>query len=71
MTHFGTTEGTRGPREVIFTQLNFKPFIFGTLVEMSSNVKDFVDMAVEYGVGHLGTSMAATTPDILKVALRR
>jgi hypothetical protein len=28
---------------------------------MSPNVKDFVEMAVEYGVEHLGTSMAAST----------
>jgi hypothetical protein len=38
---------------------------------MSSNVKDFVEMAVEYGVEHHDTSMAASTPDILKVALKR
>ena len=38
---------------------------------MSSNVKDFVDMAVVYGVKHLGTSMAATTPGIIKVVLKR
>ena len=39
--------------------------IFGTFAEMSPNVKDFVDMAVEYGVEHLGTCMAASTPDVL------
>jgi hypothetical protein len=38
---------------------------------MSPNVKDFVEMAVEYGVEHLGTCMAASTPDVLRVALRR
>jgi hypothetical protein len=45
--------------------------VFGTFAEMSPNVKDFVDMAVEYGLEHLGTSMAASTPDVLRVALRR
>ena len=38
---------------------------------MSSNVKEFAEMAVEYGVEHLGTCMAASTPDVLKVAPRR
>jgi hypothetical protein len=38
---------------------------------MSSNVKDFADMAVEYRVEHLGTCLAALTPDVLRVALRR
>ena len=38
---------------------------------MSSNVKDFVEMAVDYGVEHLGTCMPASTPDVLRVALRR
>ena len=44
--------------------------VFGTFVEMSPSVKDFVEMAVEYGVEHFGTSMAASTPDVLRVALR-
>jgi len=34
-------------------------------------MKDFVEMAVDYGVEHLGTSMAASTSDVLRVALRR
>ena len=57
--------------EGIFKQLDFKPKVFGTFAEMSPNVKDFVDMAVEYRVEHLGTSMAASTPDVLRVVLRR
>jgi len=44
---------------------------FGTFAEMCPNVKDFVDMAVEYGVEHFGNSMAASKPDVLRVALRR
>jgi hypothetical protein len=38
---------------------------------MSSNVKDFVEVAAEYGVEHLGVSMAAMTPYVVKMALRR
>ena len=45
--------------------------MFGTFVEMSSNVKAFVETTVEYGVEHLGVSMAATTLDVVKIALRR
>ena len=52
-THFGTTKGSRGPLEVIFRQLDFKPLVLSIFAEMSPNVKDFVDMAVEYGVEHL------------------
>jgi hypothetical protein len=64
-------ERARGPLEIIFIQLDFKPMVFGSFAEMSSNVKDFVEMAVEYGVEHLDMSMAASTPDGLMVALRR
>ncbi len=38
---------------------------------MSANVKEVVDMAVEYGVEHLGCTMAATTVDGVRTALRR
>ncbi len=39
---------------------------------MSSNVKEVVDMAVEYGVGHLGRTMAATTVDgVISKTLKR
>jgi hypothetical protein len=51
--------------------LDFKPLVFGTFAESSLNVKNFVETAVEYGVEHLGTSMEASTPDVLRVALRR
>jgi hypothetical protein len=71
MIHFGTAMGARAPLEVLFGQLDFKPMVFDTFAKMSPNVKYFVDMAVEYGVEHLGTSMAASTPDVLRVALRR
>jgi len=63
--------GARGSLEVIFGQLDFKPFVFGTFAEMSSNVKDFVGMAIEYGVEHLDTCMPASSPHVLIVALRR
>jgi hypothetical protein len=70
MTHFGTAEGDRGPLGVLFRELDFKALVFGSVAEMSSNVKDFVEMTVEYGVEHLGTCMAASTPDVLRVASR-
>jgi hypothetical protein len=70
-TRFGTAEEVRGPLEVLFRQLDFKPLVFGTFAESSPNVKDYVEMAVEYGVEHLGTSMAASPPNVLRVALRR
>ena len=66
----GTRERVRGPLESLFHQLDFKPMVFGTFAKSSSNVKDFVEMAVEYEVEHLGTSVAASTPDVLMVALR-
>jgi len=44
---------------------------FGTFGEMSSNVKDFIDLAVDYGAEHLGKSMAASTMDIAGQALKR
>ena len=51
--------------------MDFKPLVFGTFGEMSTNVKEVVNMAVEYGVEHLGRSMAATTVDGVRIALRR
>ena len=69
--HFGTAEIARGPLESLFRRLDFKPLVFGTFGEMSSNVKDVVNMAVEYGVEHLGRTMAATTQDGVMATLRR
>jgi hypothetical protein len=52
-------------------QLEFKPMVFGTFGEMSSNVKYFIDLAVDYGAEHLGKSMAASTLDMVRHALKR
>jgi hypothetical protein len=62
--HFGTAGGDRGPLESIFRRMDFIPLVFGTFGESSSNVKAVMEMAVEYGVKHLGRTMAATTVDI-------
>jgi hypothetical protein len=51
--------------------LDFKPKVFGTFREMSSNVKDFVDLAMDYGAEHLGKSMEASTMDTVRQALKR
>ena len=69
--HFGTAETARGPLENFFRRLAFRQLVFGTFGEMSSNVKEVVNMAVEYGVEHLGRTMAATTVDGVMKALRR
>ncbi len=45
--------------------------VFGTFAECSTNVKVVLKMAVEYGVEHLGRTMAATTVESVKSALRR
>jgi hypothetical protein len=52
-------------------RLDFKPLVIGTFGEMSSSVKEVVNMAVEYGVEHLGRTMAATTVDGARTILRR
>ena len=69
--HFGTSEHGRGPLETIFGQIVFKPLVFGSFGEMSSNVVQLVETAVEYGVEHLGRNMAATTVETVRNALRR
>jgi hypothetical protein len=69
--NFGTAETARGPLENVFRRLDFKPLVFGTFGEMSSNFKEVVNMAVEYGVEHLGRTMAASTVDGVRSALRR
>jgi hypothetical protein len=70
-THFATAEGAVGPLEAIFRTLDFKPLVFGTFAEASSNVSEFVELAVEYGVEHSGRNMAATSVEAVRAALRR
>ncbi len=36
--HFGSAGDSRGPMECLFMQLDFKPLIFGTIAECSTNV---------------------------------
>ena len=55
--HFGTEEKARRALETLFRQIAFKHLVFGTFEKMSSNVRDLVEMAVEYGMEHLGKSM--------------
>ena len=69
--HFGTEENVRGPLESLFRHLDFKPLVFGTFGDSSANVKEVLKTAVEYGVEHLGRSMAATAVDAVRMALRR
>jgi hypothetical protein len=69
--YFGSKETAKGPLEGLFRRLDFKPLVFGTFGEMSSNVKEVVNITVEYGVEHLGRTMAATTVDGVRPALRR
>ncbi len=69
--HFGNADKTRRPFESLFRRLDFKPLVFGTFGEMSTNVKDVVNMAVEYGMEHLGRTMAATTVNGVRSTLRR
>ncbi len=69
--HFGTAEGTVGPLEAIFRQLDSKPLVSGTFAEISSIVRDFIETTVDYGVEHLGRTMMATTLDAIRMALRR
>jgi len=70
--YFGTAETSRGPLANVFRRLDFRPLVFGTFGELtSSNVKEVVNMAVEYGVELLGRTMAATTVDGVKAALGR
>jgi hypothetical protein len=69
--HLGTAETARGPLESLFRRLDFKPLVFGTFGEMSSNVKEVVNMTVEYGMEHLGRTMAATTLVGVRASLRR
>ncbi len=61
----------RGPLEVIFRQLDFKPRVFGTFAKRSSDVRDFIDIVDEYGMDPLGMSMATMTPDVVRGPLLR
>ncbi len=45
-THFATAEGSVGPLEAIFKTLDFKPLVFATFAEASTNVGKFLELAV-------------------------
>jgi hypothetical protein len=45
--------------------------VFGTFAECITNVKEFIETAVEYGVEHFGRTIVATTVDAVRTALRR
>ena len=70
-THFSTAEGSVGPLEAIFKTMDFKPLVFGTFAEASTNVGEFVELAVEYGVEHMSRTMAATSVESVMAALGR
>jgi hypothetical protein len=44
--------------------------VFGTFGKMSSNVKDFVVLVVDYGAEHFGKSMTATTLNTFRQVLK-
>ncbi len=69
--HFGTSEWERGPLEAIVRKVYYKPMVFGTFGEMSDGVKEVVEIAIDYGAEHLGRSMATTTVEAVRAALRR
>ncbi len=43
-------EGAVGPLEAIFKTLDFKPLIFGTFAEASTNVGEFMDCGARSGI---------------------
>ena len=47
--HFDTNEGARVPLETIFLKINFKPMVFGSFGEMSFNIKEVIEIAVDHG----------------------
>jgi hypothetical protein len=38
---------------------------------MSTNVKDYIELAVDYGAEHMGRTMACTTMEAMETTLRR
>ena len=44
---------------------------FGTFGRMSSNVRDFVNIAVDYGAKHLGSSIVAMSMEAVRQGLKR
>ena len=45
--------------------------VFGTFAEGSTDVGECVELAMEYGVEHMGKTMAATSVESAKASLRR
>ena len=46
--NFATAEGEVGPLEAIFKSLDFKALVLGYFAKASTNVGEFVELAVEY-----------------------
>ena len=70
-TPFAIAEGSVGPLEANVRTLDFKTMVFETFAEASTNIGEFVELAVEYGVEHMGRTMAKTSVESVKAALRR
>ena len=51
--------------------MDFKPLVFDSFGEMSINIKDYINLAVDYGAEHLGRTMHATTMEAVKTTLSR
>jgi hypothetical protein len=66
---FGT--GDKGPLKSFFRHMDFKPLVFGSFGDTSTNVKQYIELAVDYGSEHLGIAMAATTLEVVKTTMRR
>ncbi len=66
---FGTQD--IGPLDMVFKPIDFKPLVFGSFGEMSSNGKEYIKLAVDYEAEHPGRAMDATTVEVVKTALRR
>jgi hypothetical protein len=61
----------KGPLHTVFKQMDFKPLVSDSFGEMSTNVKHYINLAVDYGVEHLGRKMVDTTVEAVKTTLRR
>ncbi len=71
MACIGTAEANSGPPVSLFRQMDFKPRVFGTFGESGTSEIEVIEMAVEYGVEHLGRTITATIVDDVRMALRR
>jgi hypothetical protein len=60
-----------GPLGTLFKQMDLKPLVSRSFGEMSTNFKEYIELAVNCEAEHLDKTMTASTVEAVRATLRR